>query len=66
MQREFTNIIIKADYIPQEAKAKLALEKQHDSASKQLKEHPDSVVIAARDFNHVHFKLIMPKFHRNV
>lgn len=37
LRREFTTIIIKADYIPQEAKAKLALEKQHDSASKQLK-----------------------------
>lgn len=48
------------------SKAKLALEKLHDSVSKQLTAHLDSVIIAAGDFNHVDFKMIMTKFHKNV
>lgn len=66
LPREFTTITIMAVYIPPQAKAKVALDKLHESASKQLTAHPDSVVITAGDFNHVDFKSVMPKFYRNV
>lgn len=50
-----------AVYAPPQANAKLAVEKLYDSANKQLTAHPNSLIIVAGDFNHVDFKLVMPK-----
>ena len=58
LPREFTTIIIMAVYILPQAKAKLALEKLHDSTNKQLISHQDCVIIVAGDSNYTDLKLV--------
>lgn len=50
LPRAFSAVYICAFYIPPEANAKLALAQVHNSITKGLVEHPDSVFIAAGDF----------------
>ena len=66
LPREFTAVYICAVYIPPDANAKLALAQVHDSINDSLVAHPDSVFIAAGDFNHADLKTVLHKFHRNV
>ncbi len=66
LPREFTAVYIWAVYIPLDTNAKLALAQLHDSINNCLGAHPDSVFIAAGDFNHADLKTVLHKFHRNV
>ncbi len=55
-------------YLPREftANAKVALAQVYDSINNSLVAHPDSVFIAAGDFNHADLKTVLYKFHHNV
>ncbi len=44
----------------------VVLEKLHTVVSKQQNVYPDGAVIVAGCFNHVDFKKMLPKFHKNV
>ncbi|KAK7929457.1 hypothetical protein WMY93_005852 [Mugilogobius chulae] len=66
LPREFAVVYICAVYIPPDANAKLALAQVSSSINNSLVAHPDSVFIAAGDFNHADLKSVLHKFHRNV
>lgn len=40
--------------------------KLHDAICKQQNSHPESLFIAAGDFNHANLKTVLPKFYNNV
>ena len=52
LPREFTSVVITAVYVPPQANARLAMEKLQNAISQHLSLQPDSIVIAAGDFNH--------------
>ncbi|KAK7877732.1 hypothetical protein WMY93_030546 [Mugilogobius chulae] len=66
LPREFSAVYICAVYIPPDANAKLALAQVYSSITNSQVAHPDSVFIAAGDFNHADLKSVLHKFHRNV
>lgn len=53
MPRGFPVFLITAVHIPPLANVRSALEKLHSTINGQLNAHPEGVVIAAGDFNHV-------------
>lgn len=66
LPREVTSVLITAVYIPPQANAKLALDQLQGAINKCMTARPDSVVIAAGDFNHANLNTVMPKFFKNV
>lgn len=61
LPREFTSVGIIAVYVPPHANTKLAMEKLHLAISRYLSTQPDSVVIAAGNFNNANLKSVLPK-----
>lgn len=59
-------LYICAVYIPPDANAKLALARLQDIVNKSLVAPPDSIFIAAGDFNHADLKAVLHSFHPNV
>ncbi|KAK3563669.1 hypothetical protein QTP86_033513 [Hemibagrus guttatus] len=66
LPREFTVVMITAVYIPPDANANSAIEHLHGSICRQQCTYPDTVYIIAGDFNHAHFKAVLPKFYQHV
>ncbi len=66
LPREFTFIVITADYIPPDANITTALGYLLTAISKQQQDHPDGVFIIAGDFNRASLKTVLPKFHQHV